>query len=196
MHSILDCWFGPKENRDKLSAEIKTRWWKKDPEFDALIKAKFLPMLENAAEGKLDNWANSPEGRLALIILLDQFTRNIYRNTSQAFSCDSKALTLTLEGIKRNDDQQLAAYERAFFYMPLMHSENRHIQSMSIIYFQKLVDSVPVSLQKDFINNLNFAKQHKAIIDQFGRYPHRNQLLGRESTEEEIAFLKKPGSSF
>lgn len=161
-------------------------WWSAAPEFDKLVKDRFLPLLEQAARGELFAWRKEPKGRLAEIIVLDQFSRNVFRNTPAAFAQDAAALVLSQEAVAAGVLEQLSPVERAFLLMPWMHSESRRIHVETERLFREFTPE----------DNYKFELRHKAIIDRFGRYPHRNNILGRVSTEEEIAFLKQPGSSF
>lgn len=161
-------------------------WWVKDSEFDQLIKTRFLKTLQAACNDELIEWRSCPEGRLAEIIVLDQFSRNIYRDLPEAFENDSLAMALTQEAILNRCDEDLPPRQRAFLYMPLMHSESPFIHVQAERLFR----------QPGMEDNYKFELKHKAIIDRFGRYPHRNAILGRTSTPEEEAFLQQPGSSF
>ncbi len=160
--------------------------FRKDPAFDAEIARRFGALHARAAASELWAWRASPEGRLAEIIVLDQFSRNLFRDDPRAFAQDAMALVLAQEAIRAGDDQRLSAEQRAFLYMPFMHSESRAIQAESVRLFEA----------NGIANNLDFAIRHKEIVDRFGHYPHRNAVLGRPSTPEEIAFLQTPGSSF
>lgn len=162
------------------------KWWKKDPDFDQLIRDRFLSVYDSACRCDLSPWREQPQGRLAEIIVLDQFSRNLFRDTPQAFAQDALSLALAQETIAVEADKKIPAEQRAFLYMTFMHSESAiiHEQAVKIL-------SAP-GLEK----NLEFELKHKAIIDRFGRYPHRNTILGRTSTAEELEFLKIPGSSF
>lgn len=174
---VLEFWF--------KEAEPK-QWWIVDPEFDARIRGRFLPVLDQAARSELFTWRSTRQGRLAEIIVLDQFSRNIHRNTPGAFSQDPLALALSQEAVASGALEQLSPTERAFLLMPYMHSESTvvHIEA------ERLYKAwAPAS-------NHEFELRHKAIIDRFGRYPHRNTILGRASTPEEEEFLKQPGSGF
>lgn len=174
---VLEFWFS------ELSPED---WWKKDAELDALIERRFLQTLERAKRGELFAWREQPEGRLAEIIVLDQFSRNIYRDTAAAFAQDSLALVLSQEAVCAGVDRQLSAIQCHFLYMPYMHSESVLIHEQAEQLFRNN------GLESEY----RFELRHKAIIDRFGRYPHRNAILGRESSEEELEFLRQPGSSF
>ncbi len=160
--------------------------WKKDPQFDRQLAERFGALHRAASAGELYGWRISPRGRLAEIIVLDQFSRNIYRDQPASFAQDSLALCLAQEAISAGAAEALSPTERTFLYMPFMHSESAliHEQAMRLFAEPGLED------------NFEFEKRHKAIIDRFGRYPHRNLILGRPSTAEEQAFLKQPGSSF
>lgn len=178
MHErILHFWFEELTPKD---------WWAKDPKLDALIAQRFGGLLARAAKCELFAWRASPRGRLAEVIVLDQFSRNIHRDTPAAFACDPLALALAQEAVARGDDQALPPVQRAFLYLPFMHSESPEIQRISVALYE----------QNGLEDNLDFARRHQAIIERFGRYPHRNEILGRASTAEEIAFLKEPGSRF
>lgn len=174
---VLKFWF------EELKPE---EWWKKSDDLDRAIKDKFGDVHHSATLGELEDWRSSPRGRLAEVIVLDQFSRNIYRDQREAFAWDSMALALSQEAIRQKAHQELSAPKRAFLFMPFMHSESKKIHREAMELF-----SGP---GLEF--NLEFEKKHKAIIDRFGRYPHRNAILGRESTPEEVEFLKGPDSSF
>lgn len=175
--SVLHFWF--EETRPAA-------WWKKDATFDTLIAERFGAVLDSARVGELHAWRESAEGALAEIIVLDQFSRNIFRDRVEAFAQDVLALVLAQEAVRRGMDMALPARQRHFLYMPYMHSESLAIHEEAVRLFSALGDA----------SVLDFEMRHKAIIDRFGRYPHRNAVLGRVSTPEEIAFLATPGSSF
>jgi uncharacterized protein (DUF924 family) len=167
--------------------EISPRqWWKVDPEFDALIRERFLPLLQQASRGELFGWRTTTHGRLAEVIVLDQFSRNVYRNTPQAFSQDTMALVLAQEAVAAQQLDALTPIERAFLMLPFMHSESAVIHVQAEQLYKQWAPP----------ENYQFELRHKAIVDRFGRYPHRNAILGRSSTAEEVEFLKQPGSSF
>lgn len=160
--------------------------FKKDPAFDALIRARFESLHRAAAQAELSAWRATPAGRLAEIIVLDQFSRNLFRDDARAFACDGMALVLAQEAVRLGADQALEVQRRKFLYMPYMHSESPLIH----------VDAERLFRQPGLEENLKYEIAHKAIVDRFGRYPHRNAVLGRESTPEELRFLAGPGSSF
>lgn len=157
-----------------------THWWKKDSEFDQKIGIRFGSLNQSASKGELYQWRSSAQGALAEIIILDQFSRNIYRNTPLAFAHDAAAVVLTQEAIHKGFDKQLTPQECSFLYMPFMHSESIIIQKMA----QPLFEALNLS------NTTKFAQEHLEIIEEFGRFPHRNSILGRESTTQELDFLK------
>ena len=161
-------------------------WFQKDLELDQRISIKFKELHTSASLGELYKWRNSPKGCLSEIILLDQFSRNIYRDDPKSFQFDGMALILSQEAIRNKVNLELTPIENSFLYMPYMHSESLSIHNEAVKLFQ----------DKGLENNLNFEIAHKKIIEQFGRYPHRNEILGRVSTPEENEFLKSPNSSF
>lgn len=177
-----------------------TKWWKKDPDFDETIRQQFGEDVRRAIDGAYDDWSGDPEGALALVLLLDQFTRNIFRDTPQAFSGDEKGLGVSRAAIERGYDQKLGVPHRAFLYMPLEHAEYAGAQEQSIAVFERLASDAATiddgKWEEMAAGFLKFAHQHKAIIDRFDRYPHRNEILGRETTDEEAEFLEQPNSSF
>lgn len=175
--AVVDFWF--KEISPK-------QWWAKSDEFDRQVAARFGAIHAAAARCELFLWRESPRGRLAEILVLDQFSRNIYRDDPRAFACDALALGLAQVAVALDAHHQLESAERAFLFMPYMHSESPLIHAVAVSLFS----------QPGMETNLDFELRHKAIIDRFGRYPHRNAILGRPSSPEEIAFLATPGSSF
>jgi len=174
---VLDFWFKELESKD---------WFVASDDIDALITQRFTLLLQQAAAAELFTWRSSAKGRLAEIIVLDQFSRNVYRNSAKSFSQDPLALALAQEAIALGLDKSLSDIEKSFLYMPFMHSESALIHQQAVVLFN----------QPGLEHNYDFELKHKAIIDRFGRYPHRNQILGRESSAEEMEFLTQPGSSF
>ena len=162
------------------------QWFEKDANLDDEIRSRFLKIHNDASIGLCAEWRNSPTGALSEIIVLDQFSRNIYRDSASAFAFDTLALILSQEAIRRGLNAGLGASEKAFLYMPFMHSESLFIHDQAMVLYA----------EKGLEDNLAYEKSHRQIIERFGRYPHRNQLLGRVSTDAEIAFLNTPGSSF
>ncbi len=194
--TVLEYWFGTNSDDAVVAREQASLWWSHDPQVDAEIRARFQPLVEQAAAGALDGWAGSPEGRLALILVTDQFPRNIFRGAPQAFAYDEIALRLSLDGLAGGEDRQLRPIHRVFLYLPLEHSEDLEHQVRCVALFRQLASDVPETHTKVFEGFLDYAEQHHAIIERFGRFPHRNAILGRESTPAEIEFLQQPGSSF
>ena len=176
-NKIIDFWFNELEPK---------QWWQKDDGLDAQIKTRFGELHHQASVSELFDWRESALGSLAEIIVLDQFSRNIYREKPAAFACDALALALAQAAIAKGFDKELTDEQRVFLYMPFMHSESKLIHKEAV----KLYKALGIK------NNLDFEYQHKAIIDRFNRYPHRNKILGRDSTKEELEFLKQPNSGF
>jgi len=162
------------------------RWWEPDAALDALIRERFEETHRAAGRGELYGWRNTAEGRLAEVLVLDQFSRNMYRGTPAAFAADPVALMLAQEAIARGADRELAPSRRAFLYMPFMHSESRLIHEQAVKLFN----------QPGLEKGLEYELKHRHVIERFGRYPHRNRVLGRPSTPAEEEFLKEPDSSF
>jgi uncharacterized protein (DUF924 family) len=176
---VLDFWF----------RELSPRqWFGGGPDLDAIIRARFETLVEQAKRGTLDGWADSPRGLLALIILLDQFTRNIFRGRPEAFDGDGKAELLSQRAINEGMDKELTLAERQFLYMPLMHAENRTLQNLSLEKFAEL--------KKEAADILGFAQEHADVVERFGRFPGRNKALGRATTPEEEAFLASGKGNF
>ncbi|MCE5316771.1 MAG: DUF924 domain-containing protein [Parachlamydia sp.] len=192
---ILQFWFGPLKNSEEYAEDRNTLWFSANEVFDAEIRQRYESMIQEASQSLLD-WKGTPQGRLGLILLLDQFTRNAYRNTPQAFACDALAQQVALEGIARGDDLQLRPIERCFFYLPLEHAEDLALQELSIAKFDHLVSDLPESQREDYQGYADYAGHHYRIIKRFGRFPHRNAILGRESTQDEVQYLTGSLSSF
>jgi uncharacterized protein (DUF924 family) len=195
---ILNYWFRALNENEAPSGDYYTIWFAKRSDIDQHIKTNFERDLKSAIEGKLKSWEDIPRGALALIILLDQFSRNMYRRTEKAFAQDSLALEVCMRGIGKGFDKKLHPVDRLFFYMPLQHSESLEIQRKSVKYFSNLEKLFPYPhpLAPMISGFKEYADKHYVIIERFGRFPHRNEILGRESTSEEVEFLKEPGSSF
>ena len=189
---VLDFWF---DGDMPGKAQIK-RWWYKDPDADADIAARFSDLVTEVHQHLGDKWSETAEGRLAAIICLDQFPRNIFRDQPQSFYYDEKALELCRQGIDVGAYHELPLLWQSFFFMPLMHSEALSDQNDCVEWFTRLVDQADGALKEYLVGSLDFARRHQEIVQRFGRYPHRNAILGRKSTPEELAFLSQPGSSF
>jgi len=190
IHGILEFWFGSLEGGFTVESRGKL-WYSGGKTVDDEIKKKFGSLVEKAIKGELDSWKETAEGRLALIILLDQFTRNVYRKTKKAFASDEYAMELCKEGLQSGQDKELLFIYRLFFYHPLEHSENLEDQELCIQLSQDVLEEVPEVYKKRVEGFLNYAKQHRDLIKRFGRFPHRNEILERKSTEQEIEYLKK-----
>lgn len=193
---ILAFWFKEKE----LSApQIDGRmdiWFGEDPLFDHEITKEFADDVEDATNGRLDHWARQPNGRLALILLLDQFRRNIYRNTADAFARDKAALKLCVEGAMQKKDAGLTPIQRVFFYMPLQHAESRKVQEKSVQIYHRLAAAVSATHRETFETIAQFADLHRDIVQRFGRFPHRNRVLGRQNSPDEAEFLAGDTATF
>ena len=174
---ILSFWF------EEIDPKL---WWSAKPEFDELVRTRFGEVLRRAIAGEFFGWREDHRGRLAEIIVLDQFSRNVHRATRQAFEQDPMALALAQEAVSRNAHLALEPVERGFMFLPYMHSESAEIHVVAEALYR----------EHGLKDNYEFELRHKSIIDRFGRYPHRNEILGRESTQKELEFLKQPGSGF
>jgi uncharacterized protein (DUF924 family) len=181
---ILAFWFGPPPHA------TRDVWFRKDPTFDAAIRERFGAAATAALSGEFTTWDATPQGALARVILLDQFTRNLHRDTPLGFAGDALALGIAEQAIARGFDRELDRFERWFLYLPFEHSEDAAMQQRSLALFGQLAEATGDRTP------LEWAEKHAAVIRRFGRYPHRNATLGRASTTEELAFLAQPGSSF
>lgn len=195
---VLRFWFGDLREGKLPDKEKQTTWWMKSEEFDDLVRQRFEKYVLLAEKGELSHWFETPLGTVAFIVVVDQFPRNIYRDTPEAFSRDALALRACLEGVEKGFDKDLHPIHRTFFYLPLMHSEDLEVQSLSVEKYSALENEYiqHPEIRETLSCSTNFAGRHFDIIKRFGRYPHRNAALGRESTPEETEFLKEPGSSF
>lgn len=196
IEEILSFWFGEIKSDEDFPVEKAKMWFQEGQKSDGFIRETFGQDLEAAIQGKYESWADEPRGLLALIILLDQFSRNIYRDQPQSFAQDKQAIELSLKGIAKGRDKKLRPVERVFMYMPLMHSESREVQNKCVEMFSKLADQAPAAIEVPLRNNLDFAVRHSKIIEKFGRFPYRNAVLGRTSTPEEEAYLSSAKESW
>lgn len=196
IEKILEFWFGTFPNAWTGDASKLDMWFKNGPDYDSEIFSRFGSDYFRAIDGELDSWAESPRGRLALIILLDQFSRHIHRGSAEAFAQDEKSQQLCIEGISAGDDQNLHPVERSFFYLPLEHAEDLERQNLAIEAYSQLIQDVPEQYRQPFESALEWAQKHHYVIERFGRFPELNEILGRESTDEELAFLKEGKYSF
>ena len=186
---VLDFWFGAPGSPEH--GQWREAWFRKDPVFDALIAQRFSPAIEAALAGGLRDWTASPSGALARILLLDQFTRNTFRDTARAFAGDALALETARALVSSGGDLSLAPLQRTFVYLPFEHAEDMAMQDESVRLFAALVATT-----SDSHGLLDYARRHRDVIVRFGRFPHRNAALGRASTADEQAFLALPGSRF
>lgn len=195
-NAVREFWFG---TSNPLDADIEERidfWFAAGPDVDAEIERRFADAVVMALAGKLDTWRETPPDRLSLVIVLDQFPRNIHRDTPQAYAGDQNALALVVDAIERGSDRELSILERAFLYMPLQHAEDGDAQRLSVDMFQNLVTECPDGLRAHMKRFLASARTHRDIVERFGRFPHRNGILGRECTKAEMQFLRKPAAPF
>jgi uncharacterized protein (DUF924 family) len=187
--AVIAFWFKDKAlGAPQIDARMDV-WFGEDSVFDEEVAREFQDDVDAASDGRLDHWAHQPKGRLALIIVLDQFRRNIYRGTPEAYACDKAALKLCVEGAMEKKDKGLSAIQRVFFYMPLQHTESRKVQKKGCAIFNKLADAVSPTYKETFATIAQFAELHADIVERFGRFPHRNTILKRENTAEEAEYL-------
>ena len=196
IEQVLEFWFGGFPDAYSSDPRKIEMWFKNGAAYDKEIFLSFGALYDKAIKDELSSWTETPRGRLALIIVLDQFSRHIFRGQAEAFAQDEKAQIICLDGIAAGDDQVLHPVERSFFYLPLEHAEDLQRQNYAVAAFQGLVDDVPEPHKKNFEGNLDYARRHHYVIEQFGRFPELNTILGRESTAEEIAFMKNGKYSF
>ena len=188
---ILNFWFGDPNAPESGYGQQRRMWFLKDKELDQQIRKQFLGDYEQVRQGHYADWQDQPKTALALIILLDQFPRNMFRGSPRSFEADSQALQVAKAAIVQRYDQSLLPIERIFIYLPFGHSERLVDQNQAVALFEALVQEEP-----DLQSSLDYAYQHRDVIARFGRFPHRNEILNRASTPEEQAFLQKPGSRF
>jgi uncharacterized protein (DUF924 family) len=194
--SVLQFWFGENPERSIFDKTYSQLWWSKCDTTDSEIRGRFEATLSDAAAGQLREWEVSVQGVLALILVTDQFSRNIYRGTPQSFAYDHIARSVCLKGIAKEKDRLLLPIQRLFWYMPLEHSESLEYQDQCVSLVEQLVGEVSKKQKPTFKDFLAYAVRHREIIRRFGRFPHRNAILGRISTKEEEEFLQLPGSGF
>ena len=194
---LLDLWFGDDADDETRAKRQAPLWWGKESATDAMLTNRFGELVKAAANNLLDDWAKVPAGRLALILLLDQLPRNIHRGTQAAFAQDAKARELCLQGLAQGADRALSPLARVFFYLPLEHAESAELQDRSVALFDALAkEQTAGSALATFAGFADFAYRHQLVIERFGRFPHRNAILGRPDSEDEAAFLQQPGSGF
>ncbi len=193
---VLDFWFADAADGREALARRNRVWFRGGAPFDGECTRHFAATLEAAKSGELEHWKESPHGRLALIILLDQLSRNIYRGTPAAFQQDGQALAACRDGIEQGHDAQLSPMERSFFYMPLEHAEDREVQALSVRLFESLAKESSEEWRELLEANAGYARQHREIVEKFGRFPHRNALLQRDSSAAEEAYLADDAPRF
>jgi uncharacterized protein (DUF924 family) len=186
---VLDFWFADAATGPEAIGRRNRIWFRGGAPFDHACTNQFGAALAAAAGGKLDHWMASPRARLALIVLLDQFSRNVYRGTAAAYRQDARALAACIDGIEQGHDRELSPIERVFFYMPLEHAEDRGVQALSVQHFEALALEAPAELREELLANAGYARQHRDIVEKFGRFPHRNTVLGRACTADEDLYL-------
>jgi len=194
--AVLRTWFGTDLESPAAVAERVRSWFGGDPALDDLIHRRFGTLPARALEGHLDGWRAAPRSALARILVLDQFPRNLHRGSARAFACDAAALEAAKEALAAGADRELHPLEAAFLYLPFEHAEDRAAQAQSVSLFRQLFDRAPAPLFERFEAFLGYAEQHQAVVEQFGRFPHRNDVLGRESTAAEQEFLRSGGETF
>lgn len=185
---VLAFWFGRPD--DPAHLKKREKWFKKDPTFDHQIATKFLPLYETAASGGLDDWRAAAPGCLALILVLDQFPRNMFRNSARAFATDAMAREVARHGVDQGFDKTVPLVHRAFFYLPFEHGEDLDDQRRSVALFRDC------GRHDEYQNSLDYALRHMVVIERFGRFPHRNEILGRASTPDEVDFLRHSEKGF
>ncbi len=194
--AVLDFWFGAPGSAAEVAARQRPLWFAKSAANDQIVVERFAETFVAASAGRLDHWANTPRGRLALIVVLDQFPHHVHRGHGQSFAYDARSLALALDIIQRGEDAHVTPIERVFVYLPLEHAESIEMQDLSVALYEKLAHQAAAAERGLFDGFLDYARKHRDVVARFGRFPHRNELLGRPSTPEEIEFLKQPGSRF
>lgn len=196
LQSLLRDWFGTLGPRGEVAPEVIERWWSKDPGFDSFLRQMYGSWVSKAIGGELEHFEAQLEPWLGYLLLLDQLPRNIYRDTPEMYAGDARAVASALQGIELGRHLALPEIQQVFVLMPLMHSEQLPHQERVVLEFEALLARAAPALQPGLSSNLDFARAHRDIVARFGRFPHRNHTLGRQSTPEEIEFLATPGSSF
>lgn len=192
---VLDYWFGDLTSPQATPSTVSL-WFKGGPEVDEEIRARFGDAMEPARRGELDEWAKTPRGTLALLILLDQFPRNLYRNDPRSFGSDEHARKIARAALERGDDRAVFPVQSLFFYLPFEHSEDLEDQHLAVAKIRAAYERASGDARQMLEQTVDYAVRHRDVIERFGRFPHRNKVVGRTSTPEEEEFLKQPGSSF
>lgn len=193
---LIAFWFGPFDEHGRPHPDHRARWFGGGDAFDEEIREHFGERVEQALAGQLDSWADTPEGRLALVLLLDQLPRNLFRGSARSFAGDAAALAIGIAGLDGPDAESLLPAQAVFLVMPLMHAEDLALQERCIREFEALSQRASEPMRENLAGNVDYGRRHRDVIARFGRFPHRNAVLGRETTREEAEFLEKPGSSF
>ena len=193
---VLSFWFQDATQSPKALQRRGAVWFRADPGFDGECARRFGGVLDDAARGGLSDWAATAHGRLALVVVLDQIPRNIHRGSPAAFSHDGQAAAHCVAGMESGQDRVLHPVERVFLYMPLQHAEDLDLQRRSVEQFESLASEVDTAWRDPFVENVRYAREHHDIVERFGRFPHRNRILGRESTEEELRYLAGGAPTF
>jgi uncharacterized protein (DUF924 family) len=193
---ILSLWFGEFNELGMADSFHVGRWWKKDEAFDQALRDRFGAVHTEISAGGRTEWLETVHGKLATVIVLDQLSRNLFRDSPKMYANDPRALSIALEVVDAGQERELWVDERSFFYLPLMHAEDRDRQRQCLELFTAFREELSGAPRQRVEASVRFALDHKAIVDRFGRFPHRNAILGRASTAEELAFLREPGSSF
>ena len=193
---VTTFWFRDATRSPEALERRSAVWFGAEPAFDRECATRFAASLEDAGRGALDDWADTPRGRLALVVLLDQMPRNIHRGSPNAFAYDVQAAAHCVAGIESGQDRSLHPVERVFLYMPLQHAEDLALQRRSVERFESLAAEVDDAWRARFTDNAHYARLHRDIVERFGRFPHRNRVLGRESTEEELGYLADGAPTF
>ncbi|MGA4639219.1 hypothetical protein B6N17_012545 [Stutzerimonas stutzeri] len=193
---LLHWWFGQGTSATEIAAEKQRLWFGYRPQQDAEARERFGALVEQALNGDLQDWAELPEGWLALVLLLDQLPRMIHRDTPRAFAGDERAQQLVRDGLAHGGDMLLSPIQRVFIYLVLEHAESLAVQDLAVAHFTALRDIAAEHEQALFRDFLDYAERHREVISRFGRFPHRNAILGRDSSDAEQSFLQQPGSSF
>jgi len=192
---VLQFWLGDVDGGGRSSSETIARWWKKSDEFDAEVREKFQGTLAAISRGECDSWLETDRGRAAYVIVLDQLSRNMFRNSAAMYAEDARSLAAVRDGLEAGVDRELGYHARYFFYMPLMHAEELEAQDLCVEMFEAMKADYPAHAE-GLEGARTFAVKHRDIVARFGHFPHRNEILGRESSAEELEFLEGPGSSF
>lgn len=193
---VLDFWFGAPGSASGIAGRQFKLWFGKSATHDRTVTQRFSATLKAASAGRLDRWAATPRGRLALVVVLDQFPHHIFRSQPQAFATDPQALAMSMAALAAGEDQLLAPIERVFLYLPLEHAESLERQDQSVACYEKLARESAADERGLFDDFLKYARSHRDVVARFGRFPHRNEILGRVSSAAEAEFLKQPGSRF